>query len=69
MLGYCISTLSHEENTSLLTVIQSSMDWATRQFSTAKHLPELTTLVEQAVSLATSTLPAYAGLKLHLDRW
>lgn len=26
MLGYCISTLSHEENTSLLTVIHSSVD-------------------------------------------
>ena len=56
ILGYCVSTLSHEENTSLLTAIQSSMDWAARQFPTAKHLPELTALVERAVSLATSTL-------------
>ena len=69
MLGYCISTLSHEENTSLLTVIQSSMDWATRQFSTAKHLPELTTLVEQAVSLATSTLPDEEAIRTLGEGW
>ena len=69
MLGYCISTLSHEENTSLLTVIQSSMDWATRQFSTATHLPELTTLVEQAVSLATSTLPDEEAIRTLGEGW
>ena len=69
MLGYCISTLSHEENPSLLTVIQSSMDWAARQFSTAKHLPELTTLAERAVSLAASTLPDEEAIPMLGEGW
>ena len=69
MLGYCISTLSHEENTSLLTVIQSSMDWVTRQFSTAKYLPELITLVERAVSLVTSTLPDEEAIRMLGEGW
>ena len=69
MLGYCISTLSHEENTSLLTVIQSSMDWVTRQFSTAKHLPELTTLVERAVSLVASPLPDEEAIRMLGEGW
>ena len=69
MLGYCISTLSHKENTSLLTVIQSSLEWVARQFSTAKHLPELTTLVERAVSLAASTLPDEEAIRTLGEGW
>ena len=69
MLGYCISTLSHEEDTSLLSVIQSSMDWVIRRFSTAKHLPELTTLVERAVSLVTSTLPDEEAIRMLGEGW
>ena len=69
MLGYCISTLSHKENTSLLTVIQSSLEWVARQFSTAKHLPELTTLVERAGSLAASTLPDEEAIRTLGEGW
>ena len=69
ILGYCVSTLSHEENTSLLTAIQASMNWAARQFSTAKHLPELTALVERAISLATSTLPDEESIRMLGEGW
>lgn len=69
ILGYCVSTLSHKENTSLLAAIQTSMDWATRQFSTAKHLPELTALVERAVSLATLALTDGKAIQMLGEGW
>ena len=52
VLGYCISALAHGEADSVLEAVQGGLDWASRQFRDARHLPELAALVQRAVRLA-----------------
>ena len=56
VLGYCVSALAHEENTSVFSAVQRGMEWVARQFPDAAHLPELTALVERAIRLSHRNL-------------
>ena len=52
VLGYCISTLTHGETVSMLKAVQNGLNWASRQFTGARHLPELLDLVNKAIRLS-----------------
>lgn len=69
VLGYCVSVLAHHENISILAAIQSGMDWAARQFSDAKHLPELTKLIEKAIHLAASEMSDAQAIRTLGEGW
>ena len=69
VLGHCVSALAHGRTSSLSKAAEDAMVWAQGRFDGARHLPELTRLVDRAFRLARDAAEDAAALRALGEGW